>query len=62
MEAWCNLSGRYVHVIADLSGQGSNNFTQSICNLGVMGTEYKRKRPVPSYYIYTLSQDKDLQK
>ena len=57
MEAWCNLEGQFVHIISDLTGQEGDSFTQSICNLGIMGTEYKRNKSVPNYLVYTLSKD-----
>ena len=40
-EIWCNLKGQYTTIVADLT-QLSGNYEMSICNLGVMGTEYVR--------------------
>ena len=41
-EVWCNLEGRYMFLIADLSqliGPYSS-YEMSLCQLGIMGTEY----------------------
>ena len=35
-EAWCNLEGRYVHLVADYTSIPTYEF--SICALGLMGT------------------------
>jgi hypothetical protein len=46
-EIWCNLEGRYTHIVADLSGlRGS--YEMSLCHLGIMGTEYIRSTPLPA--------------
>ena len=49
-EIWCNLKGKYMHIIADLSNspvfQGGNK-APSICALGVIGTYYKRPDTYP---------------
>ena len=41
MEIWCNLEGQYTTIVADLT-DFSGAYEMSICNLGVMGTEYVR--------------------
>ena len=43
-EVWCNLEGRYMHIIADLSHLFNtySSYTMSLCQLGIMGTEYVR--------------------
>ena len=44
-EAWCNMEGRYVHIVADMRHeQGTYIFT--ICALGFMGTQYVHPEPV----------------
>ena len=45
-EAWCNLEGRYMHIVADLSHLSS--YTMSLCSLGIMGTEYVRNETPPT--------------
>ena len=45
-EVWCNKQGQYVHIVADLSSYG-NDYTLSICALGIMGTRYIRDSQVP---------------
>ena len=46
VEVWCNLKGKYMHIIADLSSSplypGDDEKYPSICALGVIGTFYKR--------------------
>ena len=46
----CNLEGRYVHVVADLTGlaQTHINYQMSLCSYGIMGTKYVRDEPVAS--------------
>ena len=51
MENWCNLEGRYMHMVADMSKSepyalGSHEV--SICSLGVFGTQYLRDGEIPS--------------
>ena len=41
-EIWCNLEGQYTTIVADLTDL-SGAYEMSICNLGVMGTQYVRK-------------------
>ena len=49
-ESWCNLEGRYIHIVADLSGYTAipNAADMGICNLGIMGTKYARLEPLLS--------------
>ena len=49
-ESWCNLEGRYIHIVADLSAYTDllNAADMGICNLGIMGTKYVRQEPLPS--------------
>ena len=46
-EIWCNLEGQYTTIVADLAIL-SGAYEMSICNLGVMGTEYVRIGSVPT--------------
>ena len=54
-EAWCNMEGRYLTIVADLSSQAGKTSTlaprgyeMSLCHLGLFGALYKRTTPVPS--------------
>ena len=50
-ENWCNLEGRYVHLVADMSryvASASNSDTVSVCSIGVYGTKYERKSDIVS--------------
>ena len=44
IEIWCNMPGRYTHVIADYNGHASvySSFVAPLCTLGIMGTRYVR--------------------
>ena len=46
----CNLEGRYVHVVADLTDLAyrHTNYQMSLCSYGIMGTKYVRDEPVAS--------------
>ena len=46
-EIWCNLEGRYMYIIADLSHL-VGSYTMSLCSLGIMGTEYVHSKPPPT--------------
>ena len=46
VEAWCNMEGRYLHIVADLSHL-TPPYTMSLCSLGIMGSRYVRDEPVP---------------
>ena len=41
-ETWCNLEGRYTHIIADVAHQSGDIFTQAICSLAILGSRYIR--------------------
>lgn len=52
-ENWCNLEGRYLHLVADMTQQLSqvtdpDTETISVCSIGVYGTKYVRSSEVPS--------------
>ena len=47
VEAWCNLEGRYVTIVADLT-ELIAPYEMTICSLGIMGAEYVRLTPMPS--------------
>ena len=48
-ESWCNLEGRYIHIVAYLSAY-STNASMSLCNLGILGSKYVRKEPLESSF------------
>lgn len=58
-EAWCNLSGQYVHLVADLKHL-TPPYTMSICSLGVMGASYKRTESVPELIELTQGESYEL--
>ena len=41
-EIWCNMEGRYLHVVADYSHESQTEYSISICSVGVFGTKYIR--------------------
>ena len=41
-EVWCNMEGRYVHVVADYAHESQKDYKISICSVGVFGTKYIR--------------------
>ena len=54
-EAWCNLEGQYVTIVADLSpilsatsidARPFTTYEMKICSLGVMGTKYIRSSAI----------------
>ena len=47
-EIWCNLEGQYTTIVADLTDLSGQDYEMSICNLGVMGTQYARGHSIPS--------------
>jgi len=49
-EAWCNMEGQYIGIVADLIHYGTAGvaYLMSICQLGAFGTKYVRLTPVPS--------------
>ena len=42
VEVWCNMEGQYTHIVADLQHLDGTEYEQSICSVGIMGTEYVR--------------------
>ena len=46
-EAWCNLEGRYTHIVADLSHLAGQGYSMELCSVGIMGTQYVRDEPLP---------------
>ena len=48
VEAWCNLKGRYTHIVGDMSVQTLPDYKQRICQLGIMGTRYMRDSILPT--------------
>ena len=54
IEKWCNMEGRYMFIVADLSQIKDNlpKYKMSLCALGIMGTKYVRDTsPEQSYEI-----------
>ena len=50
-ENWCNLEGRYMHMVADHStvSAATGSDEVSVCSVGVYGTQYVRDgEAVPS--------------
>ena len=48
-EYWCNLEGKYLHIVSDMSAFAGQEYETSICTLGVMGTRYVRDgTPLPA--------------
>ena len=45
IEAWCNMEGQYMHIVADLKHLNGQVYEQSICSVGIMGTEYLSSYP-----------------
>ena len=41
-EHWCNLEGKFLHIVSDMSPYADEEYETSICTLAVMGTRYKR--------------------
>ena len=37
-EVWCNLEGRYMHIVADLSHLAGTGYNIKLCTVGIMGT------------------------
>ena len=50
VEAWCNLEGRYTHIVADFS-RITSSYQVSLCSIGVMGTKYDRSSTVVTSHI-----------
>jgi len=47
-EHFCNLEGRYLHIVGDLNHLSGGSYEQTICTLGVFGTQYVRDDPLLS--------------
>ena len=47
-EAWCNLEGQYVHIVAELSHLMPTypSYTMSLCSVGIMGASFVRNEPL----------------
>ena len=54
-EVWCNLEGRYIHIVADLRHLEGQDYNMELCSVGVMGTQYVREEAIPE----TLEIQKD---
>ena len=48
VEAWCNMEGQYVTIVADLANLSGKPYLMTICSLGIMGVEYVRQTPIPT--------------
>ena len=53
-ENWCNLKGKFIHIVADLSHLSSLTYEMSICYLGIYGTEYVRSETAPTQEITVI--------
>ena len=49
-EIWCNLEGRYMHIVADLSHLAVSGYSMELCSVGIMGTQYVRDQNLPETY------------
>ena len=47
-EAWCNLEGRYIHIVANLTHLSTQSYEMTICTFAVFGTQYGRNSTVPA--------------
>ena len=47
-EAWCNLEGRYIHIVANLEHLSGQSYEMTICTFAVFGTQYERNSTVPA--------------
>ena len=54
-EAWCNLGGRYMHIVADFNHLAGSGYNMELCSIGIMGTEYVRDSPLPE--TFEISQE-----
>ena len=50
-EIWCNLEGRYMHIIADLAHLAGQDYSMEICSVGIMGTQYVRDQILPETLV-----------
>lgn len=46
-ESWCNLEGRYMHIVADLKHLEGLSYNMELCSVGIMGTQYVRDEIIP---------------
>ena len=46
-EVWCNLEGRYMHIVADMNHLAGQGYTMALCSVGIMGTQYVRDQTLP---------------
>ena len=46
-EEWCNLQGRYTHIVKEASSTAGASIV-SICHFGVFGTQYERDTAITS--------------
>ena len=47
VEEWCNMEGRYVFIVADLS-HVKTPYTMSVCTIAIFGSGYRREEPLPT--------------
>jgi len=59
-EAWCNLEGRYIHIIANLTHLAPP-YEMTICTFAVFGTQYVRNTTVPASLEITAGDTKTLE-
>ena len=57
-EIWCNLEGRYTHIIASQAHRPPGEiYDQDICQLAILGTIYERNTPLPSHVDIIVEPD-----
>ena len=52
-EAWCNLEGRYTHIVREYASTLYAS-SLSICSFGVMGTRYIRDTAIVTFEVVAL--------
>ena len=51
-EIWCNMEGRYMSIVADLTSLSSeSSYEMSLCSVGILGTKYSRATTLPTPVI-----------
>ena len=50
-EIWCNMQGQYTTIVADLS-ELAGDYEMSLCNVGIMGTQYYRTKDISAEIFY----------
>ena len=59
-ENWCNMQGRYLHLVADMSqhvSTAADSDEVSVCSVGIFGTKYVRNgEPLPEVVEVTKGQ------